>query len=161
VPRSFSVEVRSPHLPYDVELDIRIEEGVPVCDALRAIRKTRGEAVTGEGIRKLPVAMLVGTAVDAVGTMIHRYPLGAAKLVDQRPDDAGLQATRELLGRVGGRRRTLDRQFLLEVAKVWRSAPPNSRTKAVSEWGFTTRQNARKWVAAAESGGLIPNRRKP
>jgi hypothetical protein len=156
LPRGFEATVDDPSLPYLVELEIAAELGQIWCASVRARGRAEGVAVTSEGIRKLPINRLVRLVSSVEVNRQLRYPLGVTRLIQQEPNiESVVPARREIL-RATGARRELTPEFLKQVADVWHSAPnPRARTKAVADHFGTVRENARKWVRAAQDKDFI------
>jgi hypothetical protein len=151
------------------EVEVGVVAGRPACVAVRALP---GHELTTRLLRQLPGLGRIVRAVAAAETV--RVVRADSELVGERYVDAegsGFDAPRRevvreteaLLERRA--RRSLDDEFLREVAEVYRDALARgaSTQRAIRERWPTTEANARRWVARARQAGHLgpaPGRRR-
>jgi len=125
--------------PYDLELVIEFVDGRFACTSLTARRSEDGESITGDGIRKIPVAAYVSAAVRE-----------AARRVDTRSRDEVLSVPVSQDARSYSKRGPVD-DTLREVAAVYRLAYVlgEAPLKSVVSAFDVPRSTASRWVAAA------------
>lgn len=144
------------------DIDVGVAAGRLACTSIRA---RPGRELTGAFLRGLPVAKWTQEAARASTVRVLRTPRGAvfgARYIASDAlgfGDAFRELDADLARTQGGRKpRTLDEQFLSDVATVYREAvargyPP---AKAVEEeFGPTTPENARRWIALARDKGQL------
>lgn len=141
-----------------VRLDVVVENGQPVCEAVTVRRHSDPEMgpVTAERLRGIAlVRLLRASAAAAAMRDAQRNPDGSWTFEPAGPADAGrlIDADRRAAGR--GRRREVTPAHLKEVAAVYRAAGPNAPTSAVAKKWKVARPTASRWVARARDAGLL------
>ncbi|MGI8631608.1 MAG: hypothetical protein ACR2NA_03555 [Solirubrobacterales bacterium] len=154
-----------PDLPCLVSLVIENLGAEPHCCELRAIARPGGEPVTGETLRRVPVADLVSRVVAAQPVWVRTDDpdtwqlLDSASGIDQSRDrdeiNAYVRARRRQEAK--GRRRITDGDLVL-VAEVYRAAlakgdPPTSTVRSVLR--LRTNDQAARWVSRARQEGFL------
>jgi hypothetical protein len=145
------------------EVELGVVDGKP---AVVAIRAYPGRKLTILALRKLPaigeIVRLATTdetvrVVRADGELVGEYGI-----VDPapQPGDIRLELEADALALLSprGKRRTIDDEFLRQVAAVYREAQAadQSTQRAIQErLGPTTEANARRWVARARQAGFL------
>jgi hypothetical protein len=154
VPRRFTA--RGETVSLDVEVDT---DGTVACRGIE-IRAADGEAVTGEALRRLPVAKLTKQAVAAAalhrtvtddGTPILNLTRQPARLHADFYNSYTQDARRPRRGS------PLTPQHLAQVAALYRAAlqrgdPP---TRTIATELHAARSTAARWVALAREQGLL------
>ena len=153
-----------------VRMRIVLEGGRPVCTRFAFERyESRdgqfGPEIDAKVVRSINVEKLIRAAVTFVAGiakgLMHFGDVvaGASYTIDEngRPsfwtEDDERSTGQEALRR--RRRRSIDRSFLEEVAKVYRAAGNNAPTAAVAERFNTVTRNATRWVQLARKEGLL------
>ncbi len=141
-------------LPYLVELDVRVEDGKPVCQALRAQRRARGEPVTSEGLRKLPVAGFLRNSVPVAAMKAQELSPGHFKL--EWLDEPGDEGTATKLDQRIKRRWPPSREQLTQVARLYREARPSGAPRRHIENELrVSPSTAARLIRAAKDQGLL------
>jgi hypothetical protein len=136
------------NLPYVVEIEVALEGGRFVCEALRAERKKGGPPVTSEGIRKLPVGGLIRTAAMENIYRVRKNPTARDSVTTTKAHLGGF----ERFAAAGPTDEALE-----YVALVYRLAYAcnENPTQAVTEAFGLPRSTAERWVSRARDLGLI------
>ena len=131
--------------PYDLDLVIEFIDGRFACTSLTARRTESGKPVTGDGIRKIPVAAYVSAAVRE-----------AARQVATRSGGEALPVPVGQGARSYSKRGPVD-DTLREVAAVYRLAyvAGEAPLKSVVSAFDIPRSTASRWVAAARDKGFL------
>jgi hypothetical protein len=151
-PRRWQVKIDDPNLPYRVELEIVAEGGSFACRGLRCESRPGGPAVTGEGIRRLPIAGFVRHTLQDVALVQvgkgHYVPLG---------DQADLEEIFAAYRRTETGRRPITDDELAEVAEIYRAAllSDPAPTRAVAKAKHLSRSHAARLVGRARAAGFL------
>lgn len=140
-------------------IEVGVADGQPACVA---IHSAHGQPLTGTFVRSLPLAQIVTEAAERNTYRVFRTRRGKYIGVYYSDAFAGMlgfsEGLEELRNDVRRKRRTLNDEFLSEVAAVYRDARARRipTTKAVQEhFGPTTPENARRWIALAREVGQL------
>jgi hypothetical protein len=133
---------------YDVEAEVVFEEGRLICDRLTVARRESGPPVTTEGLRRIPVAMLLHVAAEH--NVMHITPTGAEAYKAAYPM---LPMLSERAQHGGG---PSDEDLWL-IATVYQVAyaTNESPTKAVMDRLGLPRSTAGRWIRMARKRGLL------
>jgi hypothetical protein len=98
VPSPLTIACSDSAVPYDLELVVDVEDGIPVCRTLQVTRRDGGPPVTREGLRAVPVEKVMRLAAASVSLRASgrgdHYALEPAALDDQRTAWKGMQPRR-------------------------------------------------------------------
>jgi hypothetical protein len=155
VPRRFTA--RGETVSLDVEVDT---DGTVACRAIE-VRAADGEAVTGETLRRLPVAKLTRQAVAGAARLYQPVTDGGPPIFHLTGAPVRAHAdfynsyTRD--ARRPRRGSPLTPQHLAQVAALYRAAlqrgdPP---TQTIASEMHAARSTAARWVALAREQGLL------
>jgi hypothetical protein len=125
---------------HTVELDVAVEHGLPVCNAIRVERNPARPSLSGSELRRIPVRSWLDFACAETNMRVER----AGVLVP------GAEEVPEIARQY--RRRSMTPELLHEVAMEWVRArndgdPP---TAAVRDGFKVSARTAARWVAAAK-----------
>ena len=124
LPGRYSVFIDDPQFDYVVQMDVEVMDGAPRCRTLKATSRSDGPSVTGEGIRKLPVAgFLRHTAQDAALRIVRQAADGSVAMVPVRSED--VDDLFKDLRRTARRNTAVDTDRLKDVADTYRTALAN------------------------------------
>lgn len=140
---SFKAHATGPAIPYDVDLDAKFQEGRFRVQNLVAQKRPKGEPVTNEGLRLIPVAQILQHAAEKVVIEGEWGP----NVVDWGPT-----ALPKRLPRQGP-----DDEALILVAALYRlayvtSVPP---TQYVAKHLNLPKSTAGRWVSRARKAGHL------
>lgn len=144
VPDRFSVRF-SFEDDHTVEMDVEVHDGHPECQTLQVDRGPGQAPLTGDELRRLPVAAWVQLATERVA---HVVTAPGALTVPARPDDT----TREDAARAVRRRQPLTTDRLEEVAYAYRQG---DGPKGVARALHVSKAQAYRLVAAARERGIL------
>ena len=162
LPSQFNIEVSDMRVPgVDLaRLEITVQEGRPVCTRIELVA-SEGNAIRAAALRSFPLAKIVNAAaLRCAGEKVAIAP-------DDYDDELGppteivhdLWASKpEVRARASEalrRRRPITKEFLAEVAEVYRNDDTGTPTKAVQLWFNTSHPNAARWVGRARAAGLL------
>ena len=140
-------------------IEVGIADGQPACVA---IHSAHGQPLTGTFVRSLPLSQIVTKAAERNTYRVFRTRRGRYIGVYYTDAFAGKlgfgEGLEELRNDLRRKRRTLNDEFLSEIAAVYRDARARRipTTKAVQEhFGPTTPENARRWIALAREAGRL------
>ena len=159
LPGEYGLSIDDEALPYLVEMDVRVEDGKPTCEALKVARRPGGPPVTGEGIRKLPVAGFLRHTVQDVAYRVTETGSGTYKLEPLERKE--MPAARQLY-EATRRRESMSDERLQEAARSYREAERRGAApaEAVRQAMFVSRSTAARLVRAAREKGLLPPLRR-
>lgn len=140
-------------------VSIGIIKGRPACKSISSYKR----GLTGSFLRQLPLASLVRDAAATSTVRVLKTDEGVfgARYVEGGPGFGQLHDDlREELSEVEGqsRRRTMNEDFLTQVAAIYRKAFHHGMAPAKyvqACLGPTSDANARRWVAAARREGFL------
>lgn len=143
------IEVEGDH---SVELDIAVDHGTPVCNAVRILRNPNRPSLTGRETRRLPLAEWVSYACSIAGVANQ-----GATTTDEPWQSEGYRAAVENVARRSRRRNVrATPDFLAEVARIYR-ANADAPVEAVREYfGPIGHSTAARYVKLARDAGLLP-----
>jgi hypothetical protein len=146
-----------------VEIDVAVVDGVPVCDAIRVMRRDGAASLEASELSRIPITEIVDVACRRFGMV----------LVDVRPgglDEEGRQTTitqyrlADVVGEdaqqvrravtTARRRRTITDRLLRDVARLYR-ADPDAPTKNVARELHVSAAQASRYVKAARERGIL------
>jgi hypothetical protein len=143
-----------------------LEDGKPVCQTLRCIRRPGGPPVTGEGIRKIPVAGILRHTLPDVALRITETGPGQYVLTPILPggeasEDQMMAAVREAMA-VAPKRYPVTEARLKKAALLYSDAeargdPP---TKHVATSMTVSRATASRLIREARNRGYLPERQR-
>ena len=154
-------------------LRVVVENGRPVCEGLELKRQPAGPPVSGDALRRVPVAAYVARAVDEVGYWVvpadppptvtfdgEAVPLPSIPLDDENVavpmGGIGRTAEYRAVTRAPRRQGRVTDEKLREVADVYRRANATGHpTKAVMEEWHVERATASRWVRRAREAGFL------
>lgn len=154
--REYEVRFSDPAIPYEIEMEVRVEDGAPRCHELRVSRREGGPPITGEGLRRLPLGRILERAAPLaarVRTGRKRGPV--VRTVRTHDDIRDFYAEWRLSKH--RRPRSVDDELLRRVAEVYRAAqrrgdPP---TATVAQVLHGSRSSAGRWVMLARERGFL------
>jgi hypothetical protein len=161
LPGDFAVPRRFTASGETVSLDVEVDtDGTVACRAIE-IRAADGEAVTGEALRRLPVAKLTRQAVAGAARLYQPIADGGPPIFRLSGQPARVHAdfynsyTQD--ARRPRRGSPLTREHLAQVAELYRAAlqrgdPP---TRTIATELHAARSTAARWVALAREQGLL------
>jgi hypothetical protein len=130
---------------HDVTLDVEVHDGHPEVGAIHIERGENQPPLTGDELRRLPVADWLALATEQVAYVVTAP--GALSLPAVRDE-----TTRHDVARAVRQRRTLTRERLEEIAFAYRQHPT---ADAVARALHVSRSQAYRLIAAARERGLI------
>lgn len=148
IPQGSRAEILDPQGEPVAELFIDVIDGEIACTQIKALP---GKALTGEILRQTPIATLIREAAKA--HVVHMRDGFAVRFAQGNPF---FSPKREWISERS--RRTLDRNFLSLVAKIYRTSIATGEAPAIAVeriLGPTTYENARRWIMAARKEGLL------
>lgn len=129
-------------------LDIGVIAGKIACTLIMA---RPGHELTGQLLRQAPIAALIRNAATA--RIVHLRDGFAVRFPQGNP----LFSRRNEVPNTS-KRRTLDDEFLLGIADVYRGALASGNSPAIAverAFGPTTPENARRWIMTARKAGFL------
>jgi hypothetical protein len=126
------------------EIDVVVEDGAPLVDAVRFKRNPSSGPITRDDIRGFPLGAWFSHAVQAAAWRPGDEP-GQWEF-DYRESDEPLPGQR--------RRRAVTPALLREVSSVYRAASKYP-AKAVEEHFDTTPRTASRWIKKAKADGYL------
>lgn len=154
LPRRFTARFEFPE-DHDVELEIGVEGGTPVCESIRIVRNPGRPSLTGAEMKRLPLANWI--AMAATGVAMTRtedaFPPGVtgwepASEGDQEHIFADVEKRQ--------RRRVIDDSLLRDVARVYRAnVDTGAPTDAVREQFHVAGSTAARYVKLARQAGHL------
>jgi hypothetical protein len=136
-------------LDYDLELTLDVVAGRMQCTDLRVTRRPGGPPVTSENLRRIPIASMVGFAIQHVGVVMEAEPdpdwdVGYREVPYQPPPDDFA---------AGG----MTDEALEHTARVYRWAmATGAKPYGVLERDFNLpRAKASRWIATARRRGIL------
>jgi hypothetical protein len=151
IPSPFTARFEFPE-DHAAELDIAIEDGSPVCDAIRIERNRKKPSLSGTELRRLPLRDWVNFAVGQVALMPREGEPGVSTLTPA-PDDEAWALTRA--ADRAPRRRKITEHHLKEVAKVYRASVDDNPRDAVMETFGVKAAMASRYIKLARERGLL------
>jgi hypothetical protein len=138
---------------HTVSMDIAVEDGAPVCNALRVNRAEGRPSLSGHELRRFPLAEWVSFACSMVGFANQ----GGIRTTDAKWASEEYRAAVEGVVRQARRRnRRATPEFLRDVARVYRAAE-SAPVEAVREtFGPMGHSTAARYVKLARDEGLLP-----
>jgi hypothetical protein len=148
----FTLTYDAPDEPL-VELDLIVDDGVPVVDEIRIVRRRGSASLTITALKTLPITALVDEAWQRMAMTVRPSPDG--KVMIAEPVD--LFGTSEQPVRVRRRRQTpMTDSFLREVARVYRDALEQpAPMQSTAERLHASYRTASRWVKLARDRGFI------
>ena len=140
-----------PQLPYDVEIEIKLQDGEPPrCVRLSASSRADGQAVTSDGLRAIPLAAMVERVMVGVALEVGRE---APQSFHSQPD---WDAYRRWRVPEGGRRE-LSEEHLTAVADVYSLALAlrQNPLEVVADVFSASSSTAARWVRGARDHGVL------
>jgi hypothetical protein len=101
LPERLTASVRDPRIAYDLELEIRILYGRPICVSLEAHQREGGPPVTRSGLNSLPVDKIVREASSRHALRVRSSQKGTSTL--SRASTEEQETARKALGPKLGR----------------------------------------------------------
>ena len=145
----YGVEVTSEDLPYAVEIEVRIVDGVPTCDEVRCRRRPGDPPITSESMRRVPLAGLLRASPWRGFVFRAEFDEdGQIKLLQPVLDPDEEPSSRP----PARQRRAITPEHLRDVARVFSEAPTLATVQR--RYGVS-RATASRWVTAARDQGLI------
>ena len=138
---------------HTVEIDISVEDGKLVCDAVRVFRNPERPSLTGHELRRLEVSewMIRATAKFGVGNQEGVVTTPAAWGTDEYRTDV------EGVVRRSQRRNQVTEEDLRTAAEIYREhADTRNPTATVAKQLSIGRSTAARWVALARERGYLP-----
>ena len=133
---------------HTVEMDITVSDGLPACEAIRIERNPSRAPLSGEELRRIPVANWVEFACQEVGMKVTGIGGGDSQLTPLRADDT--KGATEISSAVA-RRRHVDDAYLRDAVVTWREQNRDPRAAAKS-LNVSVSQLHRYLKKARESG---------
>jgi hypothetical protein len=138
---------------HTVEMEIAVEEGVPVCNALRVLRHPGRPSLTGHELRRFPLGDWVAFACSAVGVGNQ----GGVATTSAEWQSEEYLADIERVARRARRRNTVTDEFLRDVARVYKVNANSAPVEAVREtFGPIGHSTAARYVKLARDRGFLP-----
>lgn len=151
VPSPFTARFEFPE-DHAVELDIAIEDGSPVCDAIRIERNRKKPSLSGSELRRLPLRDWVNFAVGQVALMPQEGEPGVATLTPATDEEAW--AITRAADRAP-RRRKITEDHLKEVARVYRASVDDNPRDAVMETFGVKAAMASRYIKLSRERGFL------
>ncbi len=151
IPSPFTVRFEFPK-DHAVEIDIAIESGAPMCNAIRIERNPKRPSLTGTELRRLPLRDLVNAAVGQVAVVPKEVAAGTYEGSPATVDEAfeiSRQADR------AKRRRTMTDEHLEAVAQVYRATGGDRPRDAVMEAFQVSPAMASRYIKLARERGFL------
>jgi len=138
---------------HTVELEIDVEQGVPVCESIRVERNPTRPSLTGGELRRMPLKDWVSFAVAEAALMVRaRNADGSVTMTPTSPEEAG-EIERDAGTRM--RRRTINEELLRDVARVYRANVDNRPREAVTETFTVAPATAARYIKLAREQGFL------
>ncbi|MGH7540182.1 MAG: hypothetical protein ACRELC_04195 [Gemmatimonadota bacterium] len=116
--------VDDPEIPYDLHLELAIEDGRQVCEEIRIVRRPGGPEITGEALRRVPVVRLAREHLPPVFKVLERKKVKGKTItrlgLTARPAD--VEEVAAAIERPRGSARTIGADELRAVADAVRVA---------------------------------------
>lgn len=145
-----------PSLPL-VRATVTVVDGVPVCDRLEITRRESGASLTGEELRRVPIAWLIEKACLHVALTAEEMPPdGTTVAWLPSHGDAHTRQVRGAVQKARGRRRITD-SLLQDVARIYR-ANPDRPTAAVRDAYQCSAAQASRYVREARDRKILEDR---
>jgi hypothetical protein len=136
-----------------VELDVVVQDGAPVCDAIRIERNPKRPSLTGAEFRRLPLRDWVNFAVGQVALMPQESTLGESAAWIPASEDEAWAITRA--ADRAPRRRKITDEHLRDVARVYRANVDDSPRDAVMETFAVKPAMASRYIKLARERGFL------
>lgn len=156
LPERFRARFTSPD-DHVVEMEIVVEDGVPVCNEVQVLRNPARPSLTGLELRRFPLAEWVSYACSRIGFANHGGVTASRTEFGSEERRADIEGT---VRKAQQRRRVTD-EHLKEVALVYRANKDGHPIEALRErFGGPGRNlghsTARRWVTLARERGFLP-----
>jgi hypothetical protein len=137
-----------------VELDIEIQDGTPVVNAIRIERNRKKPSLSGTELRRLPLRDWVNYAVARAAHMPREGVEGVATFAPASNEESSVIA---IAADRTPRRRKITDEHLKDVARVYRAAvDDNPRDAVMDSFGVKAAMASRYIKFARERGFLGP-----
>jgi hypothetical protein len=138
---------------HTVEMEIGVEEGVPVCNVVKVIRHPGRPSLTGHELRRFPLADRMAYACSRVG--VGNQGGVATTAAEWRSEQ--YRSDIERVTRRSRRRNTVTDDFLRDVARVYRANADSAPVDAVrGTFGPIAYSTAARYVKLARDRGFLP-----
>lgn len=139
---------------HTVYMDIAVEDGAPVCNAIRVIRADGRPSLSGHELRRFPLAEWLSFACSMVGVANQ----GGQKTTAATWGSEEYRAAVEGVVRQAKRHnRRASPEFLQDVARVYKAARGTAPVEAVREtFGPMGHSTAARYVKLAREAGYLP-----
>ena len=138
---------------HTVDLEIRVQNGAPVCEEIHILRNPSRPSLDGAEIRRMPLRDWVTYAVG-LAAMTHRESgyQGTHKLEPASPDE-----TERIIGeaRRRFRRNTITDDLLRDVARVYRANQESKPRDAVADTFQVAPSTATRYLKLARERGFL------
>lgn len=134
-------------LDHTVELDVRVKDGLPTCEAVRVERNAACPPLSGRELRRLPVANMVEFACAQAGVVLH-----APGSMSPPTSDAEFDEVAEDVA-VAVRRRRVDDGLLRDVAAAY--VEHGRDVQSLREVFHVSLSQAHRYLKAARERGFI------
>lgn len=154
IPRRYVVEVDDPRRGVFLTIRVVIEDGQPVCDEL-TVKRTRTASISGG--ERFPLKSYLRGSMASVATRVSKGQSG--RRAPLRPEDTD-EFYRALAGprpRLPMQRRGVDRDRLVEVARLYRAAVEDGEDPGprIAKELHYSKGYARRLAMKARSEGLL------
>jgi hypothetical protein len=142
---------------HTVEMDIATDDGVVVCNALRVFRHPERPSLSGNELRRFPIAEWVKFACSMVGVGNQ----GGVPTTDAEWRSEDYRADIERAIPQPRRRGVITDEFLKEVAETYKAnaeSAPIDVIRKVHDQGrdYVAHSTAARWVRLARERGFLP-----
>jgi hypothetical protein len=157
-PRRISVAVDRPRVPFNVHLEVVVDDERILCDSVTYSRRSGGVPVTAAALGRLQVERWAREAVMLM--LMQRSGVDSAEplYADSDEEAASIAASVERAVGLGlGRRRKNTPAFRRQVADVYYAADCNGdrAVQAVARAFRVPRPTAQRWVGWCRKGGEL------
>lgn len=151
IPSPFTARFEFPD-DHAAELDIAIQDGSPVCDAIRIERNPKKPSLSGNELRRMPLRDWVNFAVGHVALMPREGEPGVATLTSATAEE--VRAITRAADRAPRRRKITD-DHLREVARFYRNNVDDNPRDAVMETFGVKAAMASRYIKLARERGFL------